>query len=324
MKRLWCLGLFALVTSVTLLFAGFPNGAEADESVTRGQLADILKNINKAVTDGDLAAFEKLTVAPRPEMKLTPEEFTNAKARMLELFPPLSSIDPVKFALGKKASLVVVRFGLEDKESIHLRAYRFTNTKEGWKLLLKFTSKSITAKDPAADEAAITRELEATPDFQLAEVEEKKQRPDMPTPTTQGLGNQDGAGFLSVAGEIYSFKHSLAYKTKSGEDEMTVVIVSDAPIDRDKLKSKVKKLGTWTGFQNHVMISFDQKAQPAFLSFWVKKDSTSLSSPAFDLKSDVLIEGDQIMGQVLMKSTKTQFGSDYYFEMAFKTDIITL
>jgi len=242
---------------------------------------------------------------------------------MLELFPPLSSIEPVKFALGKKTSLVVVRFGLEDKESIHLRAYRFTNTKEGWKLLLKFTSKSVTAKDPAADEAAITRELETTPDFQLAEVERKKQRPDMPTPTCQGLGNQDGAGFLSVAGEIYSFKHSLAYKTKSGEDEMTVVIVSDIPIDRDKLKSKVKKLGTWTGFQNHVMISFDQKAQPAFLSFWVKKDSTSLSSPASDLKSDVLIEGDQIMGQVLMKAPKTQFGSDYYFEVAFKTDIVT-
>jgi hypothetical protein len=145
----------------------------------------------------------------------------------------------------------------------------------------------------------------------------------MPTPTSQGLGNQEGAGFLSVAGEIYSFKHSLAYKTKSGEDEMTVVIVSDTPIDRDKLKSKVKKLGTWTGFQNHVMISFDQKAQPAFLSFWVKKDSTSSSSPASDLKSDVLIKGDQIVGQVLMKAPKTQFGSDYYFEVAFKTDIVT-
>ena len=321
MRKLWYLGLFVLVTAVILLFAGFSTGVATDKPVTRGQLADILKNINKAVTDGDLAAFEKLTVAPRPEMKLTPEEFANAKARMMELFPPLSSIDPVKFALGKKASLVVARFGLEDKEFIHLRAYRFTNTKEGWKLLLKFTSKSITAKDPATDEAAITRELEATADFHLAEVEEK-QRPDMPTPTTQGLGNQDGIGFLSVAGEIYSFKHSVAYKTKSGEDEMTVVIVSDAPIDRDKLKSKVKKLGTWTGFKNHVMISFDQKAQPAFLSFWVKKDSTSLSSPAFDLKSDVLIEGDQIMGQVLMKAPKTQFGSDYYFEVAFKTDII--
>jgi hypothetical protein len=322
MRRLRCSGVFVLVTSVILLFAAFPTGAAADKPVTRGQLADILKNINKAVTDGDLAAFEKFTVAPRPEMKLTPEEFANAKARMMELFPPLSSIDPVKFALGKKASLVVVRFGLDDKEFIHLRAYRFTNTKEGWKLLLKFTSKSITAKDPAADEAAITRELEATTDFQLAEVQEK-QRPDMPTPTTQGLGNQDGAGFLSVAGEIYSFKHSVAYKTKSGEDEMTVVIVSDTPIDRDKLKSKVKKLGTWTGFQNHVMISFDQKAQPAFLSFWVKKDSTSLSSPAFDLKSDVRIEGDQIMGQVLMKAPKTQSGSDYYFEVAFKSSIIT-
>ena len=322
MRRLWCLVLFVLVTSLIMFLAGFTTGAGADEPVSRGQLADILKNINKAVTEGDLAAFEKLTVAPRPEMKLTPEEFANAKARMMELFPPLSSIDPVKFALGEKASLVVVRFGLEDKEFIHLRAYRFTNTKEGWKLLLKFTSKSIPAKDPAADEAAITRELETTTDFQLAEVAEKK-RPDMPTPTTQGLGDQDAAGFLTVAGEIYSFKHSVAYKTKSGKDEMTVVVVSDTPVDRDKLKSKVKKLGTWTGFQNHVMISFDQKAQPAFLWFWVKKDSTSLSSPAFDLKSDVLIAGDQIMGQVLMKAPKTQFGSDYYFEVAFKTDIIT-
>ena len=322
MRKLWCLGLFALATSVILLFAGFSTGAAADEPVTRGQLADILKNINKAVTDGDLATFEKLTVAPKPEMKLTPEEFANAKARMMELFPPLSSIDPVKFALGKKTSLIVVRFGLDDKESIHLRAYRFTNTKEGWKLLLKFTSKSITAKDPAADEAAITRELEATTDFQLAEVQEK-QRPDMPTPSTQGLKNQDGAGFLTVAGETYLFKNSAAYKTKSGEDEMTVVIVSDTPIDPDKLKSKVKKLGTWTGFQNHVMISFDRKGQPAFLSLWVKKDSTSLNSPAFDLKSDILIEGDQIVGQVLMKAPKTAFGSDYFFEVAFRTDIIT-
>ncbi|MCK5680179.1 hypothetical protein KAI46_05140 [bacterium] len=322
MRKLWCLSMFVLVTSVILLFAGFPTGAAADEPVTRGQLADILKNINKAVTDGDLAAFEKLTVAPRPDMKLTPEEFADAKARMLELFPPLSSIDPVKFALGEKASLVVVRFGLEDKESIHLRAYRFTDTKEGWKLLLKFTSKSITAKDPAADKAAITRELEATPDFQLAEVEEK-QRPDMPAPTTLGLGNHDGAGFLSVAGEIYSFKHSMAYKTKSGEHEKTVVIVSDTPIDRDKLKAKVKKLGTWTGFQNHVMITFDQKGQPASFSLWVKQDSTSVSSPGSDLKSDVLIEGDQIIGKVMMKATETQFESDYYFEVAFKTDIIT-
>jgi hypothetical protein len=101
------------------------------------------------------------------------------------------------------------------------------------------------------------------------------------------------------------------------------VIVSDTPIDLNKLKSKVKKLDTWTGFQNHVMISFDQKTQPAFLSFWVKKDSTSLRSPAFDLKSDVLIEGDRIMGQVLMKAPKTQFGSEYYFEVAFNSDIIT-
>ncbi len=323
MKRLLCLILFVLVMPVILLLAGFPTGAAADEPVTRGQLADILKSINKAVADSDLTAFEKLTVAPRPGMKLTPEEFTNAKARMMELFPPLSSIDPVKFTLGEKTSLVVARFRLYDKEFIHLRAYRFTNTKEGWKLLLKFTSKSITAKDPATDKAAITRELEATTDFQLIEVE-KKQRPDMPTPTTLGLENHDGAGFLSVAGEIYSFKYSEAYKTKSGKDKMTVVIVSDIPIDRDKLKSKVKKLGTWTGFQNHVMISFDQKGQPAFLSFWVKKDSISLSSPAFDLKSDVLVKGDQIIGQVMMKAPKTQVGPDYYFEVAFKTDIMML
>lgn len=321
MRRSNCLGLFVLVTSVILLFAGFPTGAAADEPVTKGQLADILKNINKAVADGDLTAFEKLTVASRPELKLTPEEFANAEARMMELFPSLSSIDPVKFTLGKKASLVVVRFGLEDKESIHLRAYQFTNTKDGWKLLLKFPSKSITAKDPAADEAAITRELEATTDFQLAEVDEK-QRPDMPIPTTQGLGNQDGTGFLSFAGEIYSFKHSAAYKTKLGEDEMTVVIVSDTPIDHNKIKTEAKKWGIWRGFQNHVMISFDKKSQPGFLWFWVKKDSTSGSSTAFDLISDVIIDGDQIMGQVLMKAPKTAFGSDYYFEVAFKTEII--
>lgn len=322
MKRLSCSGLFVLVMAAFLLFAGLPNYSAADEHVTRGQLADILKSINKAVMDGDLVAFEELTVSPRPEMKLTPEEFANAKTRMLELFPSLSSIDPVKFALGKKASLVVARFGLEDKESIHLRAYRFTNTEEGWKLLLKFSSKSFAAQDPAADKEAINKELENTEDFQLAEVEEKK-RPDLPTPTTQGMGYQDGAGFLSIADEIYSFKHSAAYTTKSGKDVTTVVIVSDEPIDPDKLKSKVKKLGTWTGFQNHLMISFDQKGQPAFFSLWVKKDSTSLSSPAFDLKSDVSSEGERVMGQAMMKAPKSQFGSDYYFEVAFKANIIT-
>lgn len=322
MKRLWRFRLIVLVVSVTSLCTVFTAGAAANDPVTRGQLADILTSINQAVMDGDLAAFEKLTVAPRPEMKLTPEEFAATKARMMELFPPLSSLDPVKFALGEKDSLVVVRFGLEDKELINLRAYRFTNTEEGWKLLLKFTSKSIEAKNPEEDELAIARELETTQDFQLAEVEEK-QRPDMETPTTKGLANQGGAGFLSVADEIYSFNHSVAYKTKSGDDEMTVVVVSDTPIDRDKLKSKVKQLGTWTGFQNHVMISFDQNAKPAFLSLWVKKDSTSLSSPAFDLKSDVRIVGDQVMGQALMNAPKSQFGSDYYFEIAFKTDIIS-
>lgn len=321
MKKIWRFGLFVLVALILSLCIGFPTATAANQPATRGTLADILKSINQSVMDGDLTAFEKLTVAPRPEMKLTPEEFASTKARMMELFPPLSSIDPVKFALGKKASLVVVRFGLDDKELIHLRAYRFTNTEEGWKLLLKFTSKSIAAKNPEEDEVAITRELEMTEDFQLAEIEEKR-RPDMVTPTTQELGSQGGAGFLSVAGEIYSFNHSAAYKTKSGDNEMTVVIVSDTPIDRDKLISKVKKLGTWTGFQNHVMISFDQTAQPAFLSFWVKKDSTSLNSPAFDLNSNVRIEGDQIIGQTLMNAPKTQFGSDYYFEIAFKTDVL--
>jgi hypothetical protein len=255
-------------------------------------------------------------------MELTPEEFAGAKERMLELFPALDAMEPVKFTLGNTESLVVTRFNLEDQETISLRAYRFQNTDDGWKLLLQFTSKTLTAQNPEADRKAIEHELATLPAFQLAGVEKKK-RPDLPSPTVEGLNGRTGAGFLVTGGETYQFDHAVAYKADSGGTPATVVILTDEQLDPEKVKADVKKVGMWNGFKNNVMISFDSANKPQFLWFWVKKDSTSMSAPGFEVVSQVNGEGGKIVGTAMLDALDGQYGTEFFFEVAFNAEVLT-
>lgn len=134
-------------------------------------------------------------------------------------------------------------------------------------------------------------------------------------------GDRTGAGYLEIHSARTEFNEAVAYKTKDGAG--TVVLLTEKPVDIERLKTKVKNLGTWTGFVNHLMITFDSKGGPAYFSLWVKKDSTSVNSPGFLVKGQAAIKGEAIQGRAAMKAPEKQFGTEYFFDVSFKAKIVS-
>ena len=142
--------------------------SDQDSKKPKAYFVKLYNDVHKAIVDGDLDTFEKLTTPPDPSApKIAPDQFAAMKEFLVDIFPDLSSTKFKKFNADNNIAMFVLQTHLDDKKDVELTAYRFIKTDKGWKLSGKMEGESIPIKGEQDDKKTIEKVLAKNPAFQL-------------------------------------------------------------------------------------------------------------------------------------------------------------
>lgn len=142
--------------------------SDQDSKKSKAYFVKLYNDVHKAIVDGDLDTFEKLTIPPDLSApKIAPEQFAAMKNFLVDMFPDLSSIKFKKFTADNNIAMFVFQTHLYDIKGVELAVYRFIKTDKGWKLSGKMERESFPSKGEQDDKKAIEKVLAENPAFQL-------------------------------------------------------------------------------------------------------------------------------------------------------------
>ncbi len=132
------------------------------------------------------------------------------------------------------------------------------------------------------------------------------------------------SGKLTMGNTTTKLSSVVAYEVKVFDETRTIVLISEKPIDLEKLKASLKKDANDDGlfeFQPQVRLQIESSDTVTQLRLWA--DNTSINSNA-DLAGDVVIEDGRVRGTAKLSKPGEFFGKTYTFEVTFDTEVMSL
>src|SRR5262245_6508882 len=126
-------------------------------------------------------------------------------------------------------------------------------------------------------------------------------------------------GTLVMGGNTYKLANALAYETKIGSHQRTVVILSEKPLDTAKLKQSFKKNGNDEDFfasGPHVQLILDDKGGLAQIAIHAAGDNVNLIGDD-NIKCDATLKEGRAKGSAGTKKPGKSFSGAYTFEATF-------
>jgi hypothetical protein len=131
-------------------------------------------------------------------------------------------------------------------------------------------------------------------------------------------------GTLVMGEHTYKLAHALAYQTKIGSHQRTVVYLSEKPLDTAKLKQSFKKNGTDEGFfasGPHVHLILDDKGGLAQIALYAEGDNVILSGDN-NISCSATLKDGSAKGTAGTNKPGKSFSGAYTFEVTFDVKLI--
>jgi hypothetical protein len=134
-------------------------------------------------------------------------------------------------------------------------------------------------------------------------------------------------GTLTIAGKSHSLAHITVYESQQFDATVTVVLLTERPINLPKLKASLSKPARnddgFTEFQPQIKLVFNAREQLQGMSIWC--DSLSISTSGGDnIKASVEIEDGRARGTAKTTESGATFGKKYDFNITFDASVIAL
>jgi len=126
-------------------------------------------------------------------------------------------------------------------------------------------------------------------------------------------------GTLVMGGNTYKLANALAYETKIGSHQRTVVILSEKSLDTAKLKQSFKKNGNDEDFfasGPHVKLILDDKGGLAQIALYAEGDNVNLIGDD-NIKCNATLKEGIAKGAAGTKKPAKSFSGAYTFDATF-------
>jgi hypothetical protein len=135
------------------------------------------------------------------------------------------------------------------------------------------------------------------------------------------------SGRFTIGESTYHFTDAVAFRTTKlrsfpGEN-VTVVVLTADPIDRQQVASAVAENGNWTGSGQKVrfILRFDSTGKLQFGMFQADGKNIGLMSLQ-EVASEVSVADNHARGRVALSKAADFFGEPYVFEASFDAELV--
>ena len=157
------------------------------------------------------------------------------------------------------------------------------------------------------------------PDEPMPEPKTSKEKPKKGIANLEKLPN---SGTLTMGEMKFKLTHVVAYRSKLGDEVLTTVLITEKPINMEKLKASLKKDGTDDGlfeFQAQVRLQIDDADKVQSVSLWADNVSVSGNS---DVEGQVLVEDGRVRGTARLAKPGEFFKKMYTFDVSFDAALL--
>ena len=138
--------------------------------------------------------------------------------------------------------------------------------------------------------------------------------------TVKAEGKKDEAnGTLTLGDKTYKLQNAAAFETKRGDKKRTAILLSEDPIELDKLKAALKKNGNDDDYRvkgGHVKLIFDENGE--LYQVIVNAAGVSVNEIGNDnFKAKATIKDGTAKGKAGMGKPDKFFEMEYKFEVEF-------
>lgn len=186
--------------------------------------------------------------------------------------------------------------------------------------------KNPSAKDESKVKANLRKLLEIADDDDDADAARnlnsaQKKSKDKPKQGIAKLERLPNMGSVTVGDKTFKLAHAIAYEVNVDGERRTVVMLSQKPINRNKLDALLKKSGNDESYfepQAHVRILINDEDKVVSTSLWADDVSSSGNS---ELKGSVLVEEGRARGTLTPAAPRKFFDRVITFELSFDVDV---
>jgi hypothetical protein len=127
-------------------------------------------------------------------------------------------------------------------------------------------------------------------------------------------------GTLTIGNKTYKLSNAVAYQTKQFDEPVTMIVLSEKPLNAAKIKAAVgkKSLEDYFEFVPQVKLVIDDEDKVRSLSIWA--DNTSISGNE-SLAADVVVEDGRARGTAKLVKPGELFDKKYTFTLSFDVDV---
>jgi hypothetical protein len=128
-------------------------------------------------------------------------------------------------------------------------------------------------------------------------------------------------GTLTIGNTNYKLSNAVAYQTKQFDDPVTVIVLSERPLNLAKIKAAVgkKSLEDYFEFVPQVKLVVDNEDKVRSLFIWA--DSTSISGNE-SLNGDIAVEDGRARGTAKLAKPGEFFDRKYTFSLSFDVNVL--
>lgn len=146
-------------------------------------------------------------------------------------------------------------------------------------------------------------------------------RDSTPAKRLTGASKLANSGTLTLGNKNYKLANAVAYEMKRSDETVTAVILSEKPLNMNKLKAALgkKSIDEYFEFIPQVKLIIDSSDNVNSMSIWV--DNTSISGNA-DVDGDIVIEDGRARGIAKMTKPGEFFDKKYTFELSFDLEVL--
>ncbi len=135
----------------------------------------------------------------------------------------------------------------------------------------------------------------------------------------------ENSGEIMLAGRTFPLPYVTAYEERKGDRTMFHVVLTEKPIDSEKILASLKKSGEVgmgiVGFQTHIDFTIDGNDTLSSMSLWC--DGASVTWSGNDkIQSLVQSEGSRVRGTSKTIAKEEVFGKSFEFQASFDTSIL--
>lgn len=129
------------------------------------------------------------------------------------------------------------------------------------------------------------------------------------------------SGTLTLGNKTYKLPNVVAYEMKHFDDPVTAIVLSEKPLNMDKLKAAVGKKSIDDYFEFTPQVKLIVDAEDNLNSIFIWADNVSVGGND-DLAGDVVIEDGRARGTAKLTKPGEFFDKKYTFELSFDVDVL--